>query len=250
MHSLSYHLIALKLQGGPFFIIGYTHPLPSLLFLPLPIIHKPHLDNLLSLRNNNTSHMFPLPINLRKSPNLFPRPPILLVIHKTLHEELAIRSRPFLLSRKPILLTELVFHGVYPGNPPTLPLEVPEEVIRVRTHGPVELAELRRAFDAAGGGLDDVDVHEGGLGLGVLLDMEGEGREADCFAGEPPDALEGENGLGAVGEGFVLRGGLVMGERGVGNSYSVAIVGEKFEYIPLPTLQRGLSLSLREGRPC
>jgi hypothetical protein len=47
---------------------------------------------------------------------------------------------------------------------------------------------------------DVVAAFGGGAGVDVL----GYGGGADAFAGEPADALEGEDGLGAVGEGFVL----------------------------------------------
>lgn len=38
----------------------------------------------------------------------------------------------------------------------------------------------------------------------VLLGVEGYGGEADGFARPPADTLEGEDGVGVVGEGFVL----------------------------------------------
>jgi len=48
------------------------------------------------------------------------------------------------------------------------------------------------------------------FGRGVGAEVLGYGGGADGFAGEPADALEGEDGLGAVGDGFFLGlGGLV-----------------------------------------
>ena len=70
---------------------------------------------------------------------------------------------------------------------------------------PVELPQLRRAFDAPSRGLLDVDVREAFV-VGVLLDVEVDICEADGFALEPADALEGEDGVGVVGERLVLWG--------------------------------------------
>jgi hypothetical protein len=68
----------------------------------------------------------------------------------------------------------------------------------------VQGAVLGGAFEAAGDELVDLNVvgaFRGFRGPEVL----GYGCRADGFAGEPADALEGEDGFGAVGEGFLLR---------------------------------------------
>lgn len=69
---------------------------------------------------------------------------------------------------------------------------------------PIECAGFGCAFDSARGGLVDVDVGDAGVVL-VLFDVEGDGGHADCFAEEPAYALEGEDGVEVIGEGFVLR---------------------------------------------
>ena len=54
----------------------------------------------------------------------------------------------------------------------------------------VEGAQLGGALDAAGEGLREVDVGDGGvLFVEVLLQVLRHGGEADRFAGEPADAL-------------------------------------------------------------
>jgi len=67
---------------------------------------------------------------------------------------------------------------------------------------PVQCSELGCAFDTPGCSLVDVDV--GDTVLGVLFYVEGDGCETDGFAGDPANALEGEDGFGVIGEGFVL----------------------------------------------
>ena len=73
-----------------------------------------------------------------------------------------------------------------------------EDVVGVRACDPVEFPVFGGAFDAARGGLVDVDV---GYVLVVLvvLYVQGNGREADGFACPPADALEGEDGIRVVG---------------------------------------------------
>lgn len=83
-------------------------------------------------------------------------------------------------------------------------------MVVVRARGVVERALLASALDAARGGLLDVDVRDGRGGVvGVLLDGEGDGGEADGFASEPTEALEGEGWVGGGGDGFILGRGLV-----------------------------------------
>ncbi len=70
---------------------------------------------------------------------------------------------------------------------------------------PIELAVLGGTLDAAGGRLLNVDVDVAAV-VGVLLDVESDGGEANGFARPPANALQGEDGVGVVGEGLVLAG--------------------------------------------
>lgn len=77
----------------------------------------------------------------------------------------------------------------------------------VAARGPVEYAQLRAAGDAAREGLLDVDVRVRVGRPRVLARVQRDGGAADDGAFEPGDALEGEDGVGVVGEGFVLSMG-------------------------------------------
>lgn len=89
---------------------------------------------------------------------------------------------------------------------------------------PVGDTLLGGALDAAGEGLVDVDVADV-VGVGVLVDGQGDGCVADSLAGHPAHALlpgvrfglvclyvgcgggsthQGEDGLGGGGDGFIL----------------------------------------------
>lgn len=145
--------------------------------------------------------MIPLPIHHRKAPNLIRRPSILRILHITLDMSLPTRSSILLLALQPAVLQERIL-GHIDGAPARLALEIAEDVVIVLALHPVEDPDLGRAFDAASCGLLDVDVC--GAGFVVLFHIQGDGCETDGFTGEPADALEGEDGVGVVGEGFVL----------------------------------------------
>ena len=119
-------------------------------------------------------------------------------------------------------LQEVVVVDVCQLDPPAPALHLSEYLVLVLAPGVVEGALLRRAADAAGGYLGDVDVGEfvGGV-IEVLGDGEGDGGVGDGFAEEPGHAL-----LVAV-----LEGGLVAVE-GVEDDYhledAVVVVGEGF----------------------
>jgi hypothetical protein len=150
--------------------------------------------------------MIPLPIQNRKPPNLLPRPPLLLIIDKALDMPLPSRATILLFSLKPFLLQKLIRDfRIIDRNPTRLAGEVAEQVVGVRAGLPVEFTDFGGALDAAGRGLLDINV---GVPVvsGVLFAVQGDGREGDGFAGYPADALEGEDGVGVVGEGFVLVG--------------------------------------------
>lgn len=71
---------------------------------------------------------------------------------------------------------------------------------------PVQRPQLGGAFYAARHDLVKVDVGDGGVVcVGILLQVLGDGGHADGFAGEPADALEGEDGVGVAGFFFILR---------------------------------------------
>lgn len=76
-------------------------------------------------------------------------------------------------------------------------------MVLVWSFSPIQDTLLRGSLDASGGRLVDVDVGDAGF-VDVLLDGEGDGSEADCFALEPADALEGKDGVGWVRKGLGL----------------------------------------------
>jgi len=179
---------------------GHCHD-PNLL-LSLPIVDQSDFQHLTSLTNHHPPGIISLPIHNRKPPNLPRRPPLLLINRQTLNMLLPIRTRNLFLALKPSLLQEIIIN-LLERAPTRLALDVTEDVVIVCVLDPVERAQLGRAFDAAGCGLLDVDV--GYVVFGVLLCVEGDGGEGDGFACPPADALEGEDGVGIVGEGFILE---------------------------------------------
>jgi hypothetical protein len=76
-------------------------------------------------------------------------------------------------------------------------------MIGVGAERPVEFTQLGGPLDAACDSLLDVDVGFSVVG-GILFGMQGYGCEGEGFARQPADALEGEDGVGVVREGFVL----------------------------------------------
>ena len=123
-------------------------------------------------------------------------------------------------ARLPVLLQELVVELGDTG-PGAAALDAAKQPVRVRAELVVEAAVLLGALDAAGDDLRDVDVDDvvgggvWGLGRGrVLGHVEGDGGGGEGLAGEPADALEGEDGLNGVGEGLVLRGDVSFGSNG------------------------------------
>lgn len=179
----------------------YCHDLN--LLLSLPIINQSNLQHLTSLTDHHPPGIISLPIHNGKPPNLPRRPPLLLINRQTLNVLLPIRPRNLLLALKPSILQEIIIN-LLERAPARPAFDVAEDVVIVRMLDPIECAELGRAFDAAGSRLLDVDV--GYVVFGVLLCVEGDGGEGDGFAGPPADALKGEDGVGVIGEGFVLQG--------------------------------------------
>lgn len=83
-----------------------------------------------------------------------------------------------------------------------------KNVIFMSAHLPVERAVLGCTFDSTRGGLVDVDMGDGCI-VSVLFDGEVDAGDADGFTLPPANALEGENCVGIIGEGFVLGEGEV-----------------------------------------
>lgn len=168
----------------------------------MPIINQSSLEHLVTLRNDNSPGIIPLSINNCKAPDLFSSPTILLIHNKALHVSLSIRPRILLLALKPSVLEERIVRHIQCA-PTVFALQVAKDVVIVLALYPIECADLAGAFDTTGRGLVDIDVGETCI-IDVLLYVEGDSCEGDGFTGEPADALQGEDGVGVIGEGFVL----------------------------------------------
>lgn len=171
------------------------------LLLSMVVVHHPDLQHRITLRDHNPPRIVPLPIHDSESPDLPPRPALLLIVHETLHEQLSIRARLLLITRQPALLQEVI-GDVLEARPAGLPHQLAEDMVLVLALRPVQRALLRRALDAPRRRLVDVDVRH--PVFQVLLRVQRDGREADGFARPPSDALEDEDGIGVVREGFIL----------------------------------------------
>lgn len=144
-----------------------------------------------------------LTINNLESPDLLSNPALLLVLSNVGDEALALALD------LPALLEELVSDLVQ-ADPAAAARHGTKQPVGVVAREVVEAAVLLRARQARRG-LLDVDVRDdvgGGVGrLGralVLLDLEGDGGQADALADQVADALQGENRLRGVGERLVL----------------------------------------------
>jgi hypothetical protein len=103
----------------------------------------------------------------------------------------------------------------------------------VKALGPGEFAEFGRTFDATCGSLVDVDVCVAFV-IGVLLAVQGNGCERDGLAGDPADALECEDGISVVGEGFVLRAVRLRFSK-INRNRGIEVTGNMERDIPSPT---------------
>lgn len=145
--------------------------------------------------------MPPLPTNNLKPPHLLRRPPTI----QTLNIRMNPLGHPLLPAVSQERLADLI--GQRCTRQPLRPaLHLAEQPVAVLLERVVEGAQLGGTLDAARSRLLDVDVHY--AVLLVLLDGERDRGEADALAREPGDALQGEAGLDAVGEGFVLGMGV------------------------------------------
>ena len=173
-------------------LAGHVSPL----LLSLPVVNKSNFHNRISLRNDNSSGIVSLPINSCKSPNLLARPALLLVLNIALNVKLASWSALLLVALKPPFLQEIIVGNIQ-STPSALALQLSKQMVLMLPELPVQLAELRCAFDAASCGLINVDVCVSSI-IGVLLDMQSDGCEGDCFASQPADALECEDRISVV----------------------------------------------------
>lgn len=146
-------------------------------------------------------HVPPLAVDLLKAPDLGGDPSIALALDVAA-DELGLVGQPALLEEVVVDLVE--------GDELGVALDVAKQPVRVLAERLVEATVLLGARQARGR-LHNVDVGEevgrrvGRLGRGsVLVDVEGDGGNVDALAREVADALEREDGLGAIGESLVL----------------------------------------------
>lgn len=105
--------------------------------------------------------------------------------------------------RSPAVLQEVDVQLVR-FNPPGLADDMAKGGVLLVASFPVKDAIFAACWDTASDNLVDVDVLST-IGVLSVLDIEGNGSNADGLSLEPRDALQSENSVGAVvGEGFVL----------------------------------------------
>lgn len=174
---------------------------PPLLFVK--VVDESDLSPLRSLGHNNMSAVSALAIHNLESPDLLSNPALLLILSNVGDEALTLTLD------LPALLEELVGDLVQ-RDPAAAARDGTKQPVGVVAREVVEAAVLLRARQARRG-LLDVDVRDdvgGGVGrLGralVLLDLDGDGGQADALADEVADALQGEHRLRGVGERLVL----------------------------------------------
>lgn len=175
------------------------------------IIHQPDLHSLALLHDYHVPRIPPLATNGLESPNLRRRPAGL-GLDPIDHVQGAFGARLLLRALQPVLgqglvaaelLLDLCAQGLGRGVERAR-LNLAEQPVRVLAERVVDRAVLGGALDAARGRLLNVDVRLAVARVDVLLDVQRYGREADGFADEEADALQGQAGLGRVGEGLVL----------------------------------------------
>ena len=164
-------------------------------------------------------YITPLAINLLETPNLIGRPPIVYALRQSLHMLPLHIVKPG--------LQEVVLVNILQLDPPTPALHFSKYLIFMIPPGVVKSALFRRAANAAGSYLRDVDVGVFFRGVvDVFVDGEGDGGIRYGFAEEPGYALlvarsdgkvvamkgveEGyqlKDTVIIIGQGFVLRAG-------------------------------------------
>ncbi|RBQ85098.1 hypothetical protein VDGD_20853 [Verticillium dahliae] len=159
------------------------------------VVDETELNLLVVLGNDNVAGIAPLPIDLLEAPDLGGRPAVVDVFDMAVDVALALGAGALGVALEPALLQELVLN-LGRGPPVALAAAAAKEPVRMLAELEVEAAVLRGALDAARGGLVNVDVGDrvrgGGRGLGcslVLLDVEGESRQANGLADHPADTL-------------------------------------------------------------
>lgn len=173
------------------------------LFL-IVVVHQSDLQHLVAIRDHDSPGVAALPIDEGEPPDLISSP-ALLGDDGALDVQLTGGPAVLGLVIEPALLLVGVGDGVG-GDELGAALELAEDVVGVLARLVVQGAQLRGAGEPARRGLLDVDVHDA-VGVRVLLNVQVDRGDADGLAREPADALEGEDGLGVVGEGLVLEAG-------------------------------------------
>jgi len=168
----------------------------------IPIVHHANLQHLIALGYHHPSCISPLSIHHGETPNLPSSPPCL-SLHPALHYVFSSRSALLALAIEPFQLQKVIIDEIN-CDPATPSLQLTKDMIGMLQVLPVDFAPLRGTFDAACGGLVDIDMDDF-VAVRVLLDVESNGCEANSLAGQPTYALELEYGLKVVGEGLVLQ---------------------------------------------
>ena len=185
--------------------------------LLLKVVDEADLYPLLPLDNNNVAAVPPLPVHGLETPDLARDPAVVDALGDRQHVRLALGADLFAVVLEPVALEEVVVDVVGAEEARAAAHLAVHPVLVLAVHK-VEAALLGRARQARGG-LDDVDARHLGAVLGrgregrvlVLRYVEVDGGQGDGLADEPADALEGEDGLGAVGERLVLAAVLAGG---------------------------------------
>lgn len=177
----------------------------------LEVVVELDLQHLTALGYNHLPGVVPEAIDLSEAPELDGGPAVGRAGGSAQNVRLAVGANLLI---EPSVLLEVV-QGVPLSALVVEPLvaahQRAEDVVLVSVLGPVELAVLSGTLNATSGCRRDVNVGDV-VNLG-LLDGEGDGGKTDGLALEPSDALEGEDGLGIVGESLGLFAGV---SRGIG----------------------------------
>lgn len=182
------------------------------------VVHQPDLDPLGPLSNDDIPAVPPLALDGLEPPDLPGRPVAIQALDIALEQALAGGARRLPLARQPPAGQELVLDVGGGRDPVAAAPDAAEQPVGVLAPLAVDAALLRRALDARGRELLDLDVRRRAGRLGrrrgdalVLLDVQRDRRQADRLARQPPDALQRQRRVRAVGEGLVLRDGEAEG---------------------------------------
>lgn len=166
------------------------------------LVDQSCLDDIVALLDHDASGIAALAIDIRETPDHVSSPAGL-SDDVALDVRLASWTALLLLALEPALL-QVGLLDVVEGDEARLARELAEDVVLVLVLLPVQRAQLGRALQPAGRRLLDVDVHQPGV-VRVLLDVQIDRGQADGRPGHPAHALQGEDWVRVIGEGFVLR---------------------------------------------